>query len=69
MAAGPNRLFGDELGADGSDTDSALASDDALRRRYAEQLGLSEARLQSDQDYRAEAIAAARADNIVEVGS
>ncbi len=69
VAAGPNRLFGDELGADGSDTDSALASDDALRRRYAEQLGLSEARLQSDQDYRAEAIAAARADNIVEVGS
>ena len=66
VAAGPNQLFGDERG---TDTESALASDDALRRRYAEQLGLSEARLQSDQDYRAEAIAAARADNIVEVGS
>lgn len=69
MAAGPNQLFGDEVGADGSETITALANDDALRRRYAERLGLSEARLVDDAGYRAEAIALARADNIVEVGS
>ncbi|MEL7484512.1 MAG: type II secretion system protein [Planctomycetota bacterium] len=69
VAAGPNRLFGDELGADGSDTLSALVSDDALRRRYAERLNLSEARLIDDPRYRIEAIELAREDNIVEVGS
>jgi type II secretory pathway pseudopilin PulG len=69
VAAGPNQLFGDERGADGSDTLAALASDDALRRRYAERLGLSEARLEDDAGYRAEAIVLAQSDNIVEVGS
>ncbi len=69
VAAGPNQLFGDERGADGSDTDTALASDAALQRRYAQQLDLSESRLGSDADYRARAIQLAREDNIVEVGS
>ncbi|MEL6497714.1 MAG: prepilin-type N-terminal cleavage/methylation domain-containing protein [Planctomycetota bacterium] len=69
LAAGPNQLFGYELGANGQDTNTALQDDEALRGRYAEQLGLSEARLGSDDDYRREAIELARADNIVEVGS
>ena len=69
MAAGPNQLFGDETDASMQSTSDAIASDGALRRRYAEQLGLSEARLSSDPDYRDEAIELARADNIVEVGS
>ncbi|MEM8757971.1 MAG: type II secretion system protein [Planctomycetota bacterium] len=62
VSPGPNQLFGDE-------TPDELAADDSLRRRYAERLGLSEARLASDADARVEALVEARADNIVEVGS
>ncbi|MEM1071630.1 MAG: type II secretion system protein [Planctomycetota bacterium] len=62
VAAGPNQLFGDE------DPD-LLSTDDTLRRRYAQRLQLSESRLASDADYRLEALALAREDNVVEVGS
>ena len=62
VAAGPNRLFGDE-------TPDDLANDDTLRRVYAERLELSEARLRSDAEYRVEALRLAREDNVVEVGS
>lgn len=62
VAAGPNRLFGDE-------TPDDLANDDTLRRVYAERLELSEARLRSDAEYRVEALRLAREDNVVEGGS
>lgn len=62
VAAGPNQLFGDE-------TVDQIKSDEALRRRYTELLNLSERRLRNDDEYIREAIRAARADNIVEVGS
>lgn len=62
VAAGPNKLFGDL-------TEDELRSDPALLKRYAENLGLSLTRLQSDQQYREKAIEDARSDNIVEVGS
>jgi competence protein ComGC len=63
VGAGPNRLFGDHI------DESLLSSDVALQKQYAEGLGLSVSRLDSDADYRQKAIEAARADNIVEVGS
>lgn len=63
VGAGPNRLFGDYL------DELSLASDGDLQKQYAESLGLSVTRLASDADYRERAIEAAKADNIVEVGS
>ncbi|MEO1583644.1 MAG: prepilin-type N-terminal cleavage/methylation domain-containing protein [Planctomycetota bacterium] len=69
VAAGPNELFGDEGGPANATTIEAIAADDELRRLYAEKLRLSESRLRTDADYRREAVALAREDNIVEVGS
>lgn len=64
VAAGPNRLFGD--GVEGE----LLGDGDATTlQQYAEFLGLSVTRLQSDAGYRASALELARADNIIEVGS
>lgn len=62
VAAGPNKLFGDV-------TQQDLASNPTLLKQYAENLGLSLSRLQSDAQYREKAIEEALADNIVEVGS
>ena len=42
---------------------------DAMKRKYAEYLGLSITRLNNDDSYRQKAIEAAREDNIIEVGS
>ncbi|MCA9273840.1 MAG: hypothetical protein KDA31_12450 [Phycisphaerales bacterium] len=68
VAAGPNKLFGDDeeyaLLRGGAGPES-----DAMKRKYAEYLGLSITRLNNDDSYRQKAIEAAREDNIIEVGS
>ncbi len=63
VAAGPNKLFGDEV-----EERLLRDGDAATTKKYAEYLGLSINRL-SDTDYRDKALEEARADNIIEVGS
>lgn len=66
VAAGPNQLFGDDeefelLTSTGPEAE-------AMKRKYAEFLGLSINRF-SDSSYAREAVETAREDNIIEVGS
>ncbi len=67
VAAGPNKLFGDDgeydllVGAGPEATE--------MRRKYAEYLGLSITRLENDAAYAQKAVETAREDNIIEVGS
>ena len=68
VAAGPNQLFGDDEEYDLLTGSIPGPESDAMKRKYAEYLGLSINRF-NDSSYAREAVETAREDNIIEVGS
>jgi len=68
VAAGPNQLFGDDEEYDLLTGSIPGPEAEAMKRKYAEYLGLSINRF-NDSSYAREAVETAREDNIIEVGS